>query len=74
MVCAVEIHFVDEEKRGDVIALQKPPQRTRVALHTVCAADDEHSVIEHLKRALHFAGKIDVTGGIEQRKRGMFER
>ena len=36
---AGQIHFVDEEERGDVIALQKLPQRTRVALHTVCAAD-----------------------------------
>ena len=37
-----------------------------MALHAVRAADDEHGVVEHLKRALHLGGEIDMAGRVEQ--------
>ena len=42
-----------------------------MALHAVAAADDEHRVVEHRERALHLGGKVDVTGGVEQRELGL---
>ena len=73
-VRAAEIHLVDENERGHRIALEQPPERARVALHAVRAADDEHGVIEHLQSALHLARKIHVAGRVQQRELRLPER
>ena len=67
MLCAGEIHFVDEEEGGHAVAPEQLPECARVPLYAVRAADDEHRVVEHLQRALHLGGEIDVAGGVKQR-------
>ena len=67
LVRAGKVHLVDEEKGRYAVALEQPPERARVALHAVAAADDEYRVVEHRERALHLGGKVDVAGRIEQR-------
>ena len=69
-----EVHLVDEKERRHTVALEQLPERARVALHAVRAADDEHGVVEHLQRALHLARKIDVAGRVQQRKLDVAER
>lgn len=73
-LCAVQIHLVDEQERRDAVPGEQPPERLRVRLHAVCAADDEHRVIEHLKRTLHFCGEIDMSRRVEQRHLRMRQR
>ena len=63
-----KIHFIDKQEHGHTAALQKAPEGQRMALHTVRPADHKHRVIEHGKRALHFAGKIDMARCVEQRQ------
>ncbi len=53
---------------------KQPPERFRVRLHAVRAADDEHRVVEHLKRALHFCGEIYMSRRVEQRYLRMRQR
>ena len=67
LVRARKVHLVDEEKGRHAVALEQPPERARVALHAIAAADDEHRVVKHRERALHLGGKVDVAGRIEQR-------
>ena len=69
---AGQIHFIDENERGDVIPSQQPPEGFGVALHAVGAGDDQHGVVQHLEGALGLGGKIDVAGGIQQRNGGVF--
>ena len=73
-VCAVQIHLVDEQERRDALPGQQPPQRFRVRLHAVRAADDQHRTVEHLQRALHLRREIDVPGRVEQRHLGVRQR
>ena len=65
-----KVHFVDEDKDRDAVAFQQPPERLRVALHTVSAADHKHGAVEHLERAFRLGGEIDVSGSVEQREFG----
>ena len=65
-VCAVQIHLVDEQKRRDSLPRQQPPQRFRMRLHAVRAADDQHRTVEHLQCALHLRRKVNVTGCVQQ--------
>ena len=67
-VCSRKIHLVDEEKRRHLVARQQAPERARMALHAVAAADDEHRVVKHRQRALHLGGKVNVSRRIEQRE------
>ena len=68
------VHLVDEQKGRDPVPLQQPPQRFGVALHACRAADDQHGVIQHRQRPLHFGGKIRVARGIQQRQGGVRQR
>ena len=60
------IHFCDEHKRGDGIALQQVPQCFRVGLYPVRPADHQHRCIEYLQRAFRLSRKINMPRGIEQ--------
>ena len=71
---AVQIHLVDEQEGRDIVPRKQPPERFRVRLHAVRAADDEHRVVEHLKRALHLGRKVHVTRRVEQRHPGVRQR
>lgn len=61
-VRAVDVHFVDEQERRDLVAPQKLPQRMGVALHAARAADDQNGIIQHLKRPLHLRRKSTCPG------------
>ena len=50
---------------------EQPPERARMRLHAVRAADDEHGVVEHLQGALGFGGKIDMAGRVQQGDRSV---
>ncbi len=65
-VCAGQIHFIDEQKYGNASALEQLPNRAGVALYAVGTADHKNGEIQHLKRALHLAGKIHMAGRIQQ--------
>lgn len=67
-VRAREVHFVYEDENRHLIALQQPPERLRVALHAVRAADDQDGVVEHLQRALGLGGEVHVPRRVEQRQ------
>ena len=41
-------------------------QVDELALDAVGAADDQHSVVEHLQRALRLGGKVHMAGGVQQ--------
>ena len=61
-----QIHLVDPEEGGHLIALQKGPDRCRVGLYAVRTGNDEDRVIQHGERALHLRGEIHVARGIQQ--------
>ena len=65
-----EVHFVYKNKNRHLIALKQPPERFRVALHAVRAADDQDGAVEHLHRALGLGGEVDVARRVEQRELG----
>ena len=46
--------------------VQKPPESANLACDTVCRADNQHCVIQHLQDPLHFCGKIRVSGRVHQ--------
>ena len=71
---AGKVDFVDKEKRRHMAAPQQPPERTRVTLHAVRAADDQYRRVQHGERPLRFAGEVHVTGRIEQRHGAVFPR
>ena len=63
----VQVHLVDKEQGGDLIALQQLPQGLSMALYAVGPADNQNGAVQHLERALHLAGKIHVARGVQQR-------
>ena len=60
------IHLVDEDKRRNMISFQQVPDRMRMRLHAVDAADQYDRVVQHLQRALHFRTEVDVAGCVQQ--------
>ena len=73
-VRAGQVHFRHEQKRRDAVAPQKLPERFRVRLHAVRAADDEHRRVQHLQRALHLGGEVHVPRRVQQRDHPVAER
>ena len=61
-----QVHLRHEHEHRHTVAPQQLPERLRVRLHAVRAADDEHRIIEHLQRALHLGGKVHVSRRVEQ--------
>ena len=49
-----------------MVPAQQPPERARVALHTIRAAHNENRRIEYRERALRFAGKVHMARRIEK--------
>ena len=49
-----------------MVAFQQFPQRLRVRLHPVRAADDQDGVVQHLHGALGLCGKVHVSRRIQQ--------
>ena len=68
-----QIHFCNEDKAGNFIALQKPPQGLRVSLHSVGAADHQHGIIQDLQRPLRLRREIRVPRRVEQIYRGVLK-
>ena len=73
-VGAGQVHLVDKNQRWNVVPLQKPPQRGGVALHPVCARDDQNGIVQHLQGALRLGGKVHMAGGVQQRDAGFLQR
>ena len=73
-VRARQVHLRHEHEHRHPVAPQQLPERFRVRLHAVRAADDEHGVIKHLQRALHLGGKVHVARRVEQRDRRVAQR
>ena len=63
---AGQVHFIDEHEGRDMIPPQQTPERLGMALDAVGAADDQHSVVEHLQSALRLGGKVHMAGGVQQ--------
>ena len=63
------VHFRHEHENRYVIALKKRPQRLRMRLNAVRAADDQHRIVQHLKRSLRLRRKIRVPRRIKERER-----
>ena len=61
-----QVHLVDKEEGGDVIALQQPPQGPGVPLHPVRPADDQDGAVQHLESTLHLAGEVHMARGVQQ--------
>ena len=53
---------------------QQIPQRLRMPLHAVRAADHQNRSVQHLQRALHFRSKIHMSRRIQQRNLPSLER
>ena len=68
------VHFIDENKNRQPVALQQPPQRFGVRLHPVRPADDKQRIIQYRKGTLHLRPKVRMTGGVQQRQLGMGQR
>ena len=62
------VHLVDEEKGGDALVLQQPPQCGGVSLDAVRPADHQNGVVQHLEGALHLGGKVHMPRGVQQRQ------
>ena len=62
----VQVHLVDKEQGGDMVALQQLPQGLGMALYAVGSADDQNGTVQHLEGALHLAGKIHMARGVQQ--------
>ena len=55
VICPLLIHFIDKQKRRNLVSLQKPPQSHRMTLHTVHSIDHQNRIIEDLQRTFHFS-------------------
>lgn len=71
---ARQVHLRHEHKHRHAVAPQQLPERFRVRLHAVRAADDQHRTIEHLQCALHLRRKVNVTGRVQQCHLGVRQR
>ena len=60
------VHFGDEDKRGHGVAFQKAPERLRVGLDAVRAADDKDGVIQYLEGSFHLPGEVCVARCVKQ--------
>ena len=61
-----QVHFIDEEKRGDVVPLQQVPEGAGVGLDTVGAADHQNGAVQHLEGPLRLGGEVHVARGVQQ--------
>ena len=50
------------------------PERLRMRLDAVRAADDQDRIVQHLKRALHFRREVHMAGRIQQCDRCIRQR
>ena len=64
---ALSVRLIQKDDRRYFSLLQQLEERRRVALHAFRTGDDQQRRIQHGKRALHLAGKIDVPRRIHQR-------
>ena len=60
------IHFIDKEKRRDLISLTEFPERPGMSLHTIRSADHQDRIIQHLKGSLCFRRKIHMSRRVHQ--------
>src|SRR5581483_1833540 len=60
------IHFVDKTDARHVVFVGLPPDGFRLRLNTRHTVEHDHAAVQHAQRTLHFGGKIDVSGGVDQ--------
>ena len=65
-ICSILIHLVYKQKDRNLISLQQPPQRHRVALHTIHTIDHKDRIIKYLQRSLHLRREIDMSRCIQK--------
>ena len=65
-VCAGQVHFIEEQDDGHAVVLQQPPERQRVALHAVRAADEQQRAVDDGHDALGLRRKIGMARRVEQ--------
>lgn len=46
---------------------QQTPEGSGMPLYSVCPADNQNGVVQHLQGALHFCGKIHMSRRIQKR-------
>ena len=61
-----QVHLVHEHKSRHPMGAQQMPQRGRVALHALRAADDQHRAVQHREGTLRLGGEIHMAGGVQQ--------
>nr|AEW47933.1 hypothetical elongation factor G [uncultured microorganism] len=61
-----EICFVQEQDDGNAAPFQQTPEGAGVGLDSVRGADNQDCRVQHIQRALGFAGKIGVAGRVQQ--------
>ena len=62
-----DVHLVDKDERGDVIAIQQLPDGPGMGLYAIQCADDHQCIIQHRQRPFHLCGKIHMARRIQQR-------
>ena len=67
----LQIDFVDEDERRDVIARKQAPQGFGVSLHAVVGAYNQNRVVECAQRALRLGRKIDMPRRIHEHDVGI---
>ena len=72
-VGAGQVHLVHKQKYRQPVLFQQLPDGAGMALQPVGAADHQHCVVQHLEGALHLAGKVHMSRGVQQGEGGVGE-
>ena len=59
------VDLVYEYEHGHVMLLQQLPHGLGMALHAFCAADHHYGIVHSGYGALHFGGKVHMTGSVQ---------
>ena len=67
-LAAGQVHLGHKDEAGHPVAPQQAPERLRMGLHAVRAADDQQRAVEHLQAALRLRREIDMSRRVQQRQ------
>ena len=64
-VSADAVELVDVDDAGDLGVVGVAPVGLGLGLDAAGAAEDADAAVEHLQRAIHLDGEVDVSGGVD---------
>ena len=63
---SILIHLIHKQEHRNAIAFEQPPECSRMSLYSICSADDQYGIVQHLQCPLHLCGKIRMARCVQQ--------